>query len=182
MVGKVRAGWNIAYRHVQNDNGRDESNTGSANDTAGAHETEASRSSLENATNDKNHATRDDGGPTSNEVGAVTGNDGAEKGTTGQNGGSQRLVTRRQVEGFYSGRVVGVRVRHASVLTDEVWHCQDTTHPAGIITKEDTTKGSKGTDQVGSHGDGGLEARRVRRPRNDNGCYSSSRHDGGDVD
>ena len=86
------------------------------------------------------------------------------------------------MECFNSGRVLWVRVRHASVLTDEVWHCQDTAHPAGIITKEDTTKGSKGTDQVGSHGDGGLEARRVRRPRNDNGCYSSSRHDGGDVD
>ena len=185
MVGKVRAGWNVAYRHVQNDNGRDEPNTGTANDTAGAHETEASRSSLENAANDKNHTARDDGGSTSNEVGDVTGNDGAEKGTTGQDGGRQGLVTCGQVECLFSGRVVGVVwvwVRHASVLTDEVWHCQDTTHPAGIITKEDTAKGSKGTDQVGSHGDWGLEARRVRRPRNDNGCYSSSRHDGGDFD
>ena len=185
MVGKVRADWSIAYRHVQNDNGGDESNTGTANDTAGAHKTEASRSSLENATNDKNHTARDDGGSTSNEVGDIPGNDGAEKGTTGQNGGSQRLVTRRQVESGLEVRVVGgvfVRVRDASVLTDKVWHCQDTTHPAGIITKEDTAKGSKGTDQVGSYGDRGLEARRVRRPRNDNGCYSSSRHNGGDVD
>ena len=75
-----------------------------------------------------------------------------------------------------------VWVRQTGVLTDEVFHGQNTTHPACIVPKEDTTKGGKGTDQVGSHGDGGLEARRVRRARNDNGCYSSSRHDGGDVD
>ena len=83
MVGKVRAGWKFTYRHVQNDNGRDESNTETANNTAGAHNTEASRSSLENATNGKNPTARDDGGSTSNEVGDVTGNDGAEEGTTG---------------------------------------------------------------------------------------------------
>lgn len=77
--------------------------------------------------------------------------------------------------------VIWIRVRQASVLTDEIFHGQHTTHPAGVVTEEDTTKGSKGADQVGSHGDGSLEARRVRRPRNDNGCCSSSRHDGGDV-
>ena len=76
-------------------------------------------------------------------------------------------------------RLVGVR--QACVLADEVWHGQDTTHPAGVIPKEDATKGSEGTDQVGSHGDGGFEARRIRRPRNDDGSYSSSRHDGGDF-
>ena len=86
------------------------------------------------------------------------------------------------MESLDSSRIRGVRVRHAGVLTDEVLHGQNTTHPAGVVTEEDTTKGSKGTDQVGSHGDGSLEARRVRRARNDNGCYSSSRHDGGDVD
>ena len=77
--------------------------------------------------------------------------------------------------------VRGVWVRQASVLTDEVFHGQNTAHPAGVITEEDTTKGSKGTDQVSSDGDGGLEARRVRRACDDDGCYSSSRHDGGDV-
>lgn len=86
------------------------------------------------------------------------------------------------MESLDSSGIQWVRVRHAGVLTDEVFHCQNTAHPAGVITEEDTSKGSKGTDQVGSHGDGGFEARRVRRARNDNGCYSSSRHDGGDVD
>lgn len=80
--------------------------------------------------------------------------------------------------------VVWVRtggVGQASVLADEVWHSQDTTHPTGVVTEEDTTKGGKGTDEVGPHGNGGLEAGRVRRPRNDDGSYSSSRHDGGGM-
>lgn len=74
-----------------------------------------------------------------------------------------------------------VWVRQASVLADEVLHGQDTTHPAGVIAEEDTTKGSEGTYEVGPHSDGGFKARRVRRARNDNGCYSSTRHDCGDV-
>ena len=74
--------------------------------------------------------------------------------------------------------VIWVRVRQACVLADEVWHGQDTTHPASVITEEDAAKGSEGTDQVGSQGDGGFEVRRIRRPRNDDGSYSSSRHNG----
>ncbi len=85
------------------------------------------------------------------------------------------------MESFFGSIVTGGGVRKTGVLADEVWHSQDTTHPSSIIPEEDTTKGGKGTDEVGPHGDGGLEARRVRRPRDDNGCYSSSRHDGGDV-
>ena len=86
------------------------------------------------------------------------------------------------MESLDGSGVVLVWVRQASVLTDEVWHGQNTTHPTGVVTKEDTTKGSKGTDQVGSHGNGGFEAGCVGRAGNDNGCYSSARHDGGDVD
>lgn len=177
----VGAGWSITYRHIQNDNGGNESNTRSADDAAGAHDTEASGSSLENATDGEYETTRDDGSPTSNEVGEVTGDDSAEKGTAGENGGGEGLIACWQMESLDSGSIIGVRVRQASVLTDEVFHGQDTTHPASVVTEEDTTEGSEGTDEVGPHGDGGLEPRRVRRARNDNGCYTSSRHDGGDV-
>lgn len=79
------------------------------------------------------------------------------------------------MESLDSSGIRGVRIRHASVLTDEVLHGQNTAHPAGVITEEDTTKGSEGTDQVCSYGDRGLKARRIRRACND---YSSSRHDG----
>lgn len=85
------------------------------------------------------------------------------------------------MESLDSSGIIWVGVRQAGVLTDEVLHGQNTTHPAGVVAEEDTTKGREGTDQVGPHSDGGLEARRVRRAGNDNGCYSSSRHDGGDI-
>ena len=81
--GRVGAGWDCTYGHVQNHNGRDESNTSSANDPASAHNTEASGSSLENATNGENETARNDGGSTSNEVGDITGDESAEKGTAG---------------------------------------------------------------------------------------------------
>lgn len=174
----------MTYGHVQNDNGRDETNTDSANDTARAHKTEARGGSLENATDHEDATAGNDGGPTSNEVGNVTGDKSPEKGTEGENGGGQRLIACWQMESLFGSVVVGgvlVRVRQAGILADEVWHGQNTTHPARVVTEEDTTKGGKGTDQVGPQGDGGLEPRRVRRARNDNVCYSSSRHDGGDV-
>lgn len=84
------------------------------------------------------------------------------------------------MESLFGGVVTWGGVRQASVLADKVWHGQNTTHPACVVTEEDATKGSKGADEIGPHGDGGLEARRVRRPRDDDGSYSSSRHDGGD--
>ena len=175
------AGCEVTYGHVQNDNGRDESDTGAANDAASAHDTEASGSSLENATNGENATAGNDGGSASDEVGDVTGDEGAEKGTAGQNGSGQRLIACGQMKGLDRSGVRGVGVRQASVLTDKVFHGQNTAHPSGVVTEKDTTKGSKGTDEVGPHGDGGLEARRVSRAGDDNGCYSSSRHDGGDV-
>ena len=85
------------------------------------------------------------------------------------------------MESLCGSVVTWIGVRQARVLADEVWHGQNTTHPTGVVTEEDAAKGSKSTDEIGPHGDGGLEARRVRRPRNEDGSYSSSRHDGGDV-
>ena len=85
------------------------------------------------------------------------------------------------MESLFGSVVTLGGVRQASVLADEVGHGQNTTHPARIITEEDATKGSKGADEIGPDGDGGLEARRVRRAGDDDGSYSSSRHDGGDV-
>lgn len=91
-MGEGRSVQDDTYGHVENDNGRDESNTGSANDTASTHDTEASGSSLENATNNENETAGNDGDSTSNEVGKVTGDESTEEGTSRQNGCSQRLI------------------------------------------------------------------------------------------
>ena len=149
-------GWEFTYRHVQNDNGRDESNTSTANDAASAHDTEASGSRLEDATNGENATAGNDGGSASDEVGDVTGDEGAEKGPAGQNGRGQRLIACWQMKSFDGSGVRGVRVRQASVLTNEVFHGQNAAHPSGVVTEEDTTKGRKGADEVGPKGDGGL--------------------------
>ena len=169
------------HRHVQNDNCRNEANANSANDPPGAHESKTGGGSFENATDDEDPATCDDGGSTSNEIGDITGDQSAKKGAEGENGGGQRLIACWQMEGFDGGVIVGVGVGLAGILTDEVRHGQYTTHPARVIAEEDTTKGSKGANEIGAHGDGGLEARHVGRPRDDDGCSSSSRHDGGGV-
>lgn len=44
---------------------------------------------------------------------------------------------------------------------DEVVHTQDTVDVSRIVTEEDTTKGRKGTHEVGLEGDGGLDAQGV---------------------
>ena len=53
--------WVLTYGHVENDNGRDESNTDATYHPASTHQTKASRSSLQDATNDEDSAARDDG-------------------------------------------------------------------------------------------------------------------------
>lgn len=61
-------------------------------------------------------------------------------------------------------------------MANEVLHGQDTTHPAGVIAKEDAAKGSKGADEIGPDGDGGFDPRGVGRA-GDHG-HTASRHDG----
>ena len=113
-VERVR-GIDKTYGHVENDNGRDESNTQSTNDPARAHETQASGGSFENATNGENATACNNGRPTSNKVGEITGDDGAEKGTEGENGAGQGLIACGQMERFDGSLVTGIRVRKASV-------------------------------------------------------------------
>lgn len=73
------------------------------------------------------------------------------------------------------GFVGGVWVGKASVLANEVFHSQDTAHPAGVITEEDAAKGSKGADEIGLDGDGRFDTVRIGRA-SDHGD-ASSRHD-----
>ena len=70
----------FTYGHVENDDGRDESNPKATYHSASTHQTKASRSSLQDATNDEDPAARNNGRSTTNKVGAVTGDDGAKKG------------------------------------------------------------------------------------------------------
>ena len=161
--------------HVQNDDGGDETDTETSNQTANDHDGKSGGGSLQDGTNGEDTTSEDNGWATTNEVGDVTSSDGTEEGTAGQNGGHERLVMGRDVEGLVVGDV-GVRggvgaidvggVLHASVLADEVRHGKHTSHPSSIISEEDTTKGSESTHEVCLDSHGGLDTLGIGRAAN----------------
>ena len=53
------------------------------------------------------------------------------------------------------------------VLSDEVFHCQNISHPSSIIAEENAAEISESTYHVGFDGDGRLNARRVSRSGNE---------------
>ena len=65
----------------------------------------------------------------------------------------------------------------ARVESNEPWHGQDTSHPAGIISKEDASKCGKSTHEVGPHRHRRLNATEIARTM-DNVAYCSTRHIG----
>lgn len=96
-------------RHVQNDDGRDETNTEACNQTASHDQTEPSRGSLKNDTDDEDSAASDDGGATAKPICKITGNQGTEEGTGRQDGGDQGLLPGGNDEllGRSSGWILG---------------------------------------------------------------------------
>jgi len=102
-----------------------------------------------------------------------------------QNRSNQRLIARGDGEllvsvGFDDVAVLAqvgvddIGILFAGVLLDEVIHVEDTSHPTGIITKEDTTERCEGNEQVGAKGDRGFDAVDIGRARH--GHDTASRH------
>ena len=81
MLPKIRYGGHITYRHVENDNGGDKSDTHSSNQPTNGHHDQPSRCSLENASYREDEAASDDSYTTANEVSNVTSDDCPKKGT-----------------------------------------------------------------------------------------------------
>ncbi len=167
------------FGHVEDDDGGNETNTSTSDETTDRHQSEPSGCSLQNTADGEDEAAHDDGHATTDKVGNITSNDGSKEGTGRQNGGGQRLVAGGQMEGLLVGIVVGhlgVGVGETGVLANKVRHTEDTSHPSSVITEEDTSKRSKGAHQVGLDGDGGLDTRGIGGPRDH---HSSARHNGG---
>lgn len=171
--------------HVQNDNGRDKTDTETSNQATSDHDVEASGGSLKDTTDGEDGATKNNGKTTTDEISEITGDDGTEESTSGQDGGDERLLRRGNAEGIFAvcddlgvemvnAGELDVRVFSASVLLDEEVHVEDTSHPAGIITEEDTTEGCESNNQVGTDGDRSLNA--VDIGRAGHGDDSTSRH------
>lgn len=147
--------WESVYIHLrrrkfnsQNDNGGDETDTETSNQTTNNHDFETSGGSLKDATNAEDGASKNDSEATADEISKVSRNDGTKEGTGRENGGGQGLLPRGNAEELLSVLdnnwvlstevgVLDVWVLVASVLFDEVVHVQDTTHPTGIISEED---------------------------------------------
>ncbi|KFZ02513.1 hypothetical protein V500_00150 [Pseudogymnoascus sp. VKM F-4518 (FW-2643)] len=142
--------------HVQNDDGGDESDTETGDQATHDHDGKGGGGSLQDGTDREDAASHDNGWATTNEIGDVASGDGTEEGTAGQNRSHERLITGSNVEGGLV-REEGVRfgigakdvdgVGHAGVLADEERHGEHTSHPSGIISEEDATKGREGTHE-----------------------------------
>jgi len=72
------------FRHVQNDDGRDEADAETSDETTGNKKTEGSGDDLEDDSNDEDQASGDDGDTTAEEIREITSDDGAEEGTGGE--------------------------------------------------------------------------------------------------
>jgi hypothetical protein len=79
-------------RHVENDNGRFETDTETGDETTSNNQTKTVRGDLENDTDDVDSATNDDSPTTTDSVGNITGDDSTEEGTSRENSSDERVV------------------------------------------------------------------------------------------
>jgi hypothetical protein len=169
----------------QNDNGGNETDTETSNETASNHDAEASGSSLEDTSNAEDGASSDNGHTTTDEIGKVTSNDSTEESTSGQDRCNQRRLRGGNTEELIAvlldleviiglARELDPGVVVASVLLDEVVHVKNTSHPASVISEEDTSERRECDDQVGTNSDRCLDTVDVGGTRE--GSNSTSRH------
>jgi hypothetical protein len=104
-----------------------------------------------------------------------SGQDGSNQGLVGGGDREDRITvgSNLRILGVEPGEF-DVGILCASVLLDEEVHVQDTTHPTGIITKEDTTESCESNNQVSAKSDGSFDTTDVGRARN--GDDTTTRH------
>jgi len=120
------AGSNLG--HVENDDGRDESDTETGDKTSSNNQTQTRvGSDLENDTDGEDDAAGNDGQTTSKVVGQVTSDDGTEECTGGEDRDDERFVGGGKGEGILLGlRCVCAGDLETGVEVDEVGHSHDT--------------------------------------------------------
>lgn len=112
-------------RHVENDDGGDETDTETCNETTSNKETKSVGGDLENDTDNVDTATSDDSRTTSNNVCHITGDDSAKEGTSRKDRDDERVVGRSK-----SG------CTGAFNDTDEDRGASDTVDVSRVITEE----------------------------------------------
>lgn len=136
-------------RHVQDDNGRLETDTNTGNETTSDDASEGitmTSDHLNNNTKAVDDATSNDSPLAADAVSDITGDDSTEEGTAGENRDDQRLVA-------FAERVMV----KALDLVDEVLGTIDTVDVPRIVTEEDATERGEGAHKVGLPGYGSLD-------------------------
>lgn len=136
-------------RHVQDNNGRLETDTDTSNQTTGDNGSQSialASNHLNDNTDAVDDTTADDGPLSANAIGKVTSDQGAKEGAARQDRSDERRV-----------RVGQVVAASALDLMDEVEGAVDAVDVSGIVAEEDAAKRSKGAHQVGLPGDGSLD-------------------------
>ena len=158
LVARDNGTTNTLWRdlgHVQNVDGRHESDTDTCNQTADNELRNSHGRDLNDDTDGEHTAAGNDGGTTTDPVGKGTGEDGTEESTGGKDGDDERLVVGSDLKsGGMLGEVRGV----GTEVVDKVVGAENTVDVSRVVTEEDTGKGSKGTHEVGPEGDRGLGA------------------------
>ena len=117
------------FGHVENDNGRLETDTETGNDTTDDEESKTGRGDLENNSDQIDDTSCNDGPLAADDIGSVTSNDGTEESTSGKDRDDER--------GVRTGDGGGA---NAFNVLNEVRRVQDTVDVTGIITEENTTE------------------------------------------
>lgn len=164
-------------RHVEDDDGRDEADTDTCDETTDDEEGQlVSTRDLEDATDAEDDTASDDSDAATEEVGKVTSNKRAKEVSRRQDRGHERLFPARK--GKVGGQVCSIgreaRILLAGVHPDEVGHTEDTTHPAGVVSEENAAEGSKDAHEVRLDGDRGLDPAGIGSTEHN----STSRHRG----
>jgi len=120
--------------HVQNNNGRDETDTETSDQTADDEQGNGGRGNLETDTEDEDTAASNDGSATTEEIGKITSNDSTEECTSGQDRRDKRLLRGRHGEAIV---VVASGIWVIAEFMDEVLHAHDTVDVTRIIPEKD---------------------------------------------
>jgi hypothetical protein len=152
--------------HVQNDDGRDKSDSDTSNDTTKNNQGKSgSLGSLSGSLNDDtshvDNASPNDDDPSSELVSQVTSNERTKESTSREDRGNQRVVRGRQSSGVRSLN---------EVLEDS--RSSDTIDVTGIVSEEDTSKGCEGAKKVRLNSNRGLDPVKVGGTSDD----STTRH------
>jgi hypothetical protein len=142
--------------HVENDDGRDETDAEARDQTTGNDEAETGRrGDLKNTADGENDAAADDGDTTTKVVGEVTGDDGTEEGTGGEDGGDQGLLPSGEGKGGgLGGSGVGSGYGKACVKANEAER-----GVSGCIAPCSKPKGQARQSRAGSDVRGGFARR-----------------------